>query len=233
MTLYLLPNLLGPIKEHSLFLPISVDQAVSRIDGLIAESEGEGRRFLKRFKTKKKPHEIPIALLTKRKQEIDYLLEPILKGETWGVVSDCGLPCLADPGALLVKRAQQLHLPIETFSGPSSITYALILSGLSGQSFFFHGYIAKEPKARSSELSQWEKIKGTTHLFIEAPYRNMHTLHTLLTTLHPQTQLCIASSLTLPDQWIQTLPIANWRTLDPQKIHPHIHKKPTLFLFHN
>ena len=77
MTLFLLPNLLGPLKEHHYFLPESVDRVVAELDGLIAESEGEGRRFLKRFATKKKPHEIPIALLTKNIRTLDFLLEPI------------------------------------------------------------------------------------------------------------------------------------------------------------
>lgn len=156
-TLYLLPNVLGCVKDHNLFFPAGVDQAVAQIDGLIAESEGEGRRYLKRFALKKKPHEIPIALLTKKRQEINFLLEPLLKGETWGVVSDCGLPCLADPGAALVRRAHELKIHVEIFAGPSSITHALMLSGLSGQAFTFHGYIPKHPHERILALRQWEK----------------------------------------------------------------------------
>ena len=144
-----------------------------------------------------------------------------------------GSPCLADPGALLVQRARQLNLMIETFAGPSSLTYALMLSGLSGQSFSFHGYIAKEPNLRIQELRQWEKIRGTTHLFIEAPYRNFYTFQAALSTLHETTQLCVASSLTLPDQWIHTDTISAWKRADIQKINHFIHKKPTIFLFHS
>jgi len=227
MTLYLLPNLLGSAKEHHLFLPASVDQAVAEIDGLIAESEGEGRRFLKRFQTKKKPHEMPIALLTKKVRDLDFLLEPVKKGEKWGVISDCGLPCIADPGAALVLRARQLNLKIEAFTGPSSISYALMLSGLPGQSFYFHGYLSKIPAERAKELQQWEKLKGTTHLFIEAPYRNLHTFQACLDVLHPETLLCVATALTFPEQWVETLPIFLWK----KKPTPNIAKKPTLFLF--
>lgn len=227
MTLYLLPNVLGPVKDHTFFLPISVTEAVSRIDGLIAESEGEGRRFLKRFTTKKKPHEMPIALLTSKKQELNFLLEPLLKGETWGVVSDCGLPCLADPGANLVRRAHALHIPVEAFAGPSSMTHALMLSGLGGQTFTFHGYPPKEPEARAFTLRNWESVRGMTHIFIEAPYRNQHTLAACVREMHDTTLLCVATSLTLPDQFICTQPISAWRSTQL----PDIAKRPTIFLF--
>lgn len=231
MTLYLLPNLLGPLKDHSLFLPASVGMAVAQLDGLIAESEGEGRRFLKRFATKKKPHEMPIALLTKRKEDLDFLLEPLVKGESWGVVSDCGLPCLADPGAYLVRKAYHLNIRVEAFAGPCSITHALMLSGLSGQSFIFHGYISKEPRERISQIRQWEKFKGMTHIFIEAPYRNFHTFQSILTTLPQNSQFCVAACLTLPEQWMLTAPIAIWKEKNQEEVRKKIHKKPTIFLF--
>ncbi|NGX61497.1 MAG: Ribosomal RNA small subunit methyltransferase I [Chlamydiae bacterium] len=231
MTLYLLPNLLGSNLDHSLFLPISVDHAVSTLDGLIAESEGGGRRYLKQFSTKKKPHEMPIALLksSAQKNELDFLLEPVINGENWGVVSDCGLPCLADPGAALVRRARYHNLLVHTFSGPSSITHALVLSGLSGQSFHFHGYLPKEPKERAKTLKVYEKTLRTTHIFIEAPYRNLHTYQACLDTLKPTTLLSVATQLTTPEEWIQTAPISWWRT--QKEISSKIMKKPTIFLF--
>jgi 16S rRNA (cytidine1402-2'-O)-methyltransferase len=229
MPLFLLPNLLGHINEHQSFLPASVDAAVAQIDGLVAESEGEGRRYLKRFRTKKKPHEMPIALLTREKQDLDFLLEPIIRGETWGVLSDCGLPCLADPGATLVMRARELNIPIKAFSGPSSITLALMLSGLSGQNFFFHGYLPSQPADRSKALREWEKLKGVTHIFIEAPYRNLYTFKASLESLSPGTLFSVASSLTMPDEFVATLPIRLWK----QMTIPDIAKKPTLFLFRN
>lgn len=224
MTLYLLPNLLASLKDHHLHLPASVDAAMLELDGLIAESEGEGRRYLKRFRLKKEPYQIPIALLD---EEVDFLLEPLLKGERWGVVSDCGLPCLADPGAKLVKRARERNVPIVAFSGPSSITLALIQSGLSGQEFFFHGYIpTKEPE---KALLDWEKMKGVTHIFIEAPYRNTHTFKRCLDTLQERTRFCVACDLTLPDQFISTQSILSWKKREV----PDIQKKPTIFLFNS
>lgn len=221
MTLYLLPNVLGPVEDVELFLPKSVAVAMSQIDGLIAESTGEGRRYLKHFSTKKKAHEMPIALLS---EEVDFLLEPVQKGEVWGVVSDAGLPCLADPGALLVRRARGLNLHVEALSGPSSITLALMLSGLSGQHFFFHGYIPKTPEEREKALREWEKMRGVTHIFIEAPYRNQHTFQTCMKVLQKDTLLCVASNLTLSDQLVQMAPIGKWKEIE-------IGKKPTIFLF--
>lgn len=225
MTLILLPNLLAPLEDHTLYLPISVDTAVKRLDGLIAESESGGRRFLKRFQTKKKPHLMPIALID---EEVNFLLAPVLEGETWGVVADAGLPGLADPGARLVKRARQLKIPVEALVGPSSITLALIQSGLGGQQFFFHGYIPKDPKERERALISWEKIPEITHLFMETPYRNLHTYETCIATLKDETLFCVASNLTAPDQWIHTDKIAKWKKSETP---PPIQKKPTLFLF--
>ena len=226
MTLILLPNVLGPTDDIHQVLPASVDGAMAKLDGLIAESEGEGRRYLKRFQTKKKPHEMPIALLNEhtRKNDIDFLLEPLLEGETWGVVSDAGLPCLADPGAALVRRARTLKIPIEAISGPSSLTLALMLSGLPSQTFFFHGYIPKKPEEREQALRSWEKLGGVTHLFIEAPYRNQHTLQACLKALSKKTVLSVATNLTCADESVRTAAVEDWKEIE-------IGKKPTVFLF--
>jgi len=226
MTLLLLPNLLGDLPDHSPFLPVSVDQAVASIDGLIAESEKGGRRFLSRFKHCKKPHEIPIALLNKHNQDYDFLLEPCLHGKTWGVISDAGLPCLADPGALLVARAREKGVKVEAYVGPSSIVLSLMLSGLPGQSFHFHGYLPKDPTRRDKVIEQTARNFGT-QIFIEAPHRNIHTLEALLRDLPKSAKLCIACDLTLPTQKVMTEKVATWRKLPL----PKIQKKPSIFLF--
>ncbi len=108
----------------------------------------EGRRYLKRFETKKPALEIPIALFNEHTPEdhIDFLLEPIANGERWGLVSDAGLPCIADPGSKLVHRARQKGLHVQAFVGPSAILLALMLSGLPGQKFYFNGYLNREPE---------------------------------------------------------------------------------------
>lgn len=230
--LLLLPNVLGEQRHHELFLPISVDKAVSTLDGLISESATGGRRYLGRFQTKKPAHEIPIALYNEhsRDDEIDFLLEPIRKGERWGLVSDAGLPCIADPGAKLVARARQTGLVIQAFVGPSAILLALMLSGLPGQHFSFHGYLEKDFGQRKKQLRELETIarKGaSTQIFIEAPYRNQQTLEHLLDTLSDSTRLCIAWDLTLPNQGILSQPMHLWK----KSPLPNLDKRNAIFLF--
>lgn len=231
--LLLLPNVLGEVKHHELFLPASVDKAVATIDGLIAESEMAGRRYLGRFATKKPAAEIPIALFNEHTPDgdIDFLLEPIRKGERWGLVSDGGLPCIADPGAKLVSRARQSGIVVQTFVGPSSILLALMASGLPGQRFYFAGYIDKEPHSRDMQIRELEKRSrsdDSTQIFIETPYRNKHTLESLVGNLREGTQLCVAWDLTLPTQGIVSQKVSLWK----KSPLPNLDKKNAIFLFY-
>jgi 16S rRNA (cytidine1402-2'-O)-methyltransferase len=230
--LYLFPNLLADIETHSVYLPGSVDAAVAQINYLIAESEKEGRRFLRRFTFDNKTfRDIPIRLLNEHSQESDKraILKEMIQGGKWGLVSDGGMPCLADPGADLVLMAKANHIPVETFSGPSSILFALILSGLGGQRFMFHGYLPKEEDLLLQELKKIEKVslkEKSTHLFIETPYRNHKLLEKILIALNAQTWLCIACDLTLPSQFCQTQQLKNWS----RERLPDLNKRPTVFV---
>ncbi len=224
--LYLFPNLLAEIEPHSAFLPNSVDAAVAQIQGLIAESEKEGRRFLRRFAFEGRSfRDIPIFLLNEHSTENDKkaILQQLMQGGKWGLISDCGMPCLADPGADLVLMAREKGIPIETFSGPSSVLFALVLSGLGGQHFTFHGYLPKQEDLLVQELKRIEKIKST-HLFIETPYRNQRLLETILSALDARTWLCIACDLTLPSQFVQTKRLKEWKLAKPD-----LNKRPTVF----
>lgn len=232
--LNLFPNLLGDVKYHEVFLPQSVDKAVSKIDGLIAESEQGGRKFLKQFQTKKPPLEIPIALFHQKmnEEEIDFLLEPVLEGEEWGLVTDAGLPCIADPGSLVVRRAKKLGINVRAFVGPSSILLSLMLSGLPGQRFRFLGYLAKKPEMRREEIHSLEKEsydRGETQIFIEAPHRNRYLLEDLLSNLRKETLLSVAWDLTLPTQGIISETVEVWKKISL----PSLDKKPTIFLVHS
>lgn len=216
--IYLLPNLLAEDLSPGDFLPVSVDAAVTTITALIAENEKEGRRFLRRFVVEppKTFRDIPIHILNEHTsgEEKKKLFGEIRKGGIWGLISDCGMPCLADPGADIVLMAQNQGIPVKTFSGPSSILFALILSGLGGQHFTFHGYLPKEALERTSKLQKIEKCsrqEGSTHLFIETPYRNRNMLESILATLNDSTWLCIACDLTAPSQSVQTRRIADWK----------------------
>lgn len=223
--LILLPNLLSPESTLEASLPSAVSAAVASLSGLIAESPKGGRIFLRHFGRL----DLPQTLLNEHTtpEEFEELVLLLQKGERWGLVSDCGLPCLGDPGAQLVLRARALSIPVEALSGPSSIPLGLILSGLPAQSFTFHGYLKRDPGELAAQLRALEKIP-TTHLFIEAPYRNEKLLTLLIQTLAPPTLLSVAWNLTAPTQGVVTLPIRTWRATPP----PPIGKHPTLFLFH-
>lgn len=229
--LLLLPNLLADVRHHQSFLPASVDKAVQSIDGLIAESAQAGRRYLSRFDTDKPTHEIPIAVynINTSDNDLDFLLEPLRKGERWGFVSDAGLPCIADPGCKLVQRARHACIPVQAFVGPSSILLALMLSGLPGQKFYFHGYLERDRARRKKEIQQLEqqsKKEAVTQIFIEAPHRNQHLLESLLESLHEETYLCVAWELTTPDQGVLSQPVRLWK----KSPLPNLTKRNAIFL---
>jgi 16S rRNA (cytidine1402-2'-O)-methyltransferase len=214
-TLIILPNSLGgPIHD---VLPPEVATAVRTLDGLIAESDRGGRRFLEQFQgLKKPPNQIPIALFNEHTahptdlSHLDWLLEPIKKGETWGLVSDAGLPCLADPGSSLISRARQQGINVQVFSGPSAPILALLLSGLPAQRFRFHGYPPKAPEARKEWITEVAQI-AETQICIEAPYRNQALWQALVEELPGETLLGIALDLTLPTQEVRVTTVNQWR----------------------
>lgn len=230
-TLLLFPNLLGDLPHHEPYLPSSVAKAVATCDGLIAESEAAGRRFLSRFETKKPTREIPIALFNEHTppEDLDFFLEPILKGERWGLVSDAGMPCIADPGSKLVLRARQKGVVVQAFVGPSSIFLALMLSGLPGQRFAFHGYLPKDEQGRKMAIKKLEATsekESITQIFMEAPYRNKFTLESLMENLSDETYLTVAWDLTMPTQGILTQKVGTWKKSPA----PNLDKKCAIFL---
>jgi 16S rRNA (cytidine1402-2'-O)-methyltransferase len=229
--LLLLPNLIGDHKYHEPFLPQSTEKAVKSLDGLIAESEKGGRRYLSRFLDAEQTRMMPIALLNEHsaKDDVDFFLEPLAKGEVWGLVSDAGLPCVADPGAKLVFRARQRGFQVQAFIGPSSMMLALMLSGLPGQEFSFHGYLGRQAEQREraiNKLEQESKKTAVTQIFMEAPYRNEHLLESLLKTLNNKTYLAVAWDLTMPTQGVICQQVGLWKKIPK----PNIHKKPAVFL---
>ena len=145
----------------------------------------------------------------------ERLLAPALAGHDIGLLSEAGLPGVADPGALLVAAAHALGIPVVALSGPSSITLAVAASGLNGQSFVFHGYLPAESGARRARLRELEATSRKlqqTQVFIETPYRNAAMLETCLEALQPATRLAIACGLTLAEGWAHTRGVAQWRT---------------------
>lgn len=224
--LLLLPNLLGDHRHHDLFLPSSVQRAVEKIDGLIAESDKGGRRFLSRFTLAKPTHLVPLALYNTHTPDadIDFLLDPMKKGECWGLVSDAGLPCVVDPGYKLVARAKELGITVQAFVGPSSIMLALMQSGLPAQQFTFHGYFPHG--GREKLIQKMLKEPAFTHIVMDAPYRNGFALEELLRFLPDEKQLAVACDLTLPDQIMVTQSVLRWKKAPL----PNLKDRPTLFL---
>jgi len=230
--LYLIPNTLGDGDAAALasVIPEPVRAQAARLSYFVGENAKTTRAFLKRVGCDRPIQEIEIRELNVNTpaSDIDGLLAPLLAGTDAGLVSEAGCPAVADPGALLVRRAHQRGVRVVPLVGPSSILLALMASGLNGQSFTFHGYLpvdASERGRRLRELEIQSRKASQTQLFIETPYRNKALLETLLSTCAPTTLICVAVDLTLPSEQIVTRPAAEWRVdlLD-------LHKRPALFL---
>jgi 16S rRNA (cytidine1402-2'-O)-methyltransferase len=194
-TLILLPNIL---HEESTW-----DYLPPPIDALIAESEKGGYQFLNRFKLPK----CPIYLLNEHTKKPSELIQ--VAEETVGLISDAGLPCLADPGALVVQAARRAGITVHAVPGPNSLMMALQLSGFSGQAFTFHGYFPREEKALASFLRKLDP--NYTHLFIEAPYKTGKVFELLLKYLPSAAQLSIALELMGPHASVRTDTADGWK----------------------
>lgn len=233
MTLYLFPNTLGN-RDLSL-LPPAIGEGVSSIHGLIAESQTGGRVFLSLWKGVE-AQRVPIAVLPKRRlsvKDCDFYLEPIIKKqECWGFVSDAGMPCIADPGSLLVRRARELNISVQAFPGPCSMMQALMLSGLPGQQFSFVGYLPQSPKEREQSIKRLLGKKQTTYICIETPYRNVHTFQDLLRVLPPYAELCVAIDITNAHEFVDTKTVADWKKYPIDAVVEKMKKTPLVFLFH-
>lgn len=228
--LLLVPNTLdlgaGEV-ELSDVLPEAVLVHAARLRHWVVEDARSARAFLKRVETRqpltaalqqlsiielprprKGSHEVISA------QVWDDLLAPARAGEDIGLLSEAGLPAVADPGAALVQAAHRLAVPVLPLAGPSSLMLALAASGLNGQSFAFVGYLPQDSGGRGARLRELEQRSlrdRQSQLIIETPYRNSALLATMLEVLAPTTRLSISCGLTLPDGWTRSAPVAEWR----------------------
>ncbi|WP_186068266.1 SAM-dependent methyltransferase [Burkholderia gladioli] len=232
-TLYLIPNTLGEGEAAMLaaVLPAAVQARAASLGYYIGENAKTTRAFLKKVGTERPIQEIEIRELNVKtpSSEIDRLLAPILAGADGGLVSEAGCPAVADPGALLVRRAHERGVKVVPLVGPSSILLALMASGLNGQTFAFHGYLPVDPAARAKrlrELEQQSRKARETEIFIETPYRNQAMLETLVATCAPSTLICVAADLTLETETILSRSAADWRKAPA----PNLQKRPAIFL---
>lgn len=229
-TLYLIPVTLGA-DNISQVLPPDVTNIVQNLDEFIVENEKSARHFLGVIKHKMPIRDLVLKTLNKHTEDKDLsiLLTPLIAGKNIGLMSEAGCPGIADPGAKVAALAHKKGIRVAPLVGPSSILLALMASGLNGQRFTFLGYIAADKVTRIKELKaleQQSKARKETQIFIETPFRNQHLLEDILTTCDSETELCIASNISLPDEYIVTKRIRAWR----QSKLPDLHKKPTVFL---
>jgi 16S rRNA (cytidine1402-2'-O)-methyltransferase len=157
------------------------------------------------------------------------MLAPALSGEDFGLISDAGSPCVADPGALLVAAAHRVGVSVVPLVGPSAILLALMAAGLNGQAFAFHGYLPANPTARNDALRALDQAimrTGATQLFIETPYRNDALVAAVLSTCRPALRFCVAADLTLPTEQVISRTVSAWRAA-PRTI---IGRRPAMFL---
>lgn len=243
-TLYLVPNTLGPADAAqtdplSSIIPAEVQAITAGIDYFIAENAKSTRAFLKLIAATRplaRPlQEIHVAELNinTAAEELPALLAPLLAGRDAGLISEAGVPAVADPGANLVRLAHTCGITVKPLVGPSSLLLSVMASGLNGQSFAFNGYLPIDSQQRTKRVKMLEersRDEGQTQLFIETPYRNGALLESLLSTCQPNTLLSIATDLTLPSESIRTQTVAKWKSDLTSGKTPDVHKKPTVFL---
>ena len=219
-------------EDIAVSLPAANADSLASCRTFIVEELRSARRFLKRAGY---PFAIDDTVFLELNEhttpdQIGGYLDAIDRGENIGLLSEAGLPCVADPGAMITRIAQRRGIEVVPLVGPSSLMLALMASGLNGQRFAFNGYLPVDRTARAATLRRLEERVHHTHetqFFIEAPYRNNQMLETLASALNPQTMVCVACDLTLPTQYIRTLPSGKWKT-EREKI--DLHKRNTVFL---
>jgi 16S rRNA (cytidine1402-2'-O)-methyltransferase len=243
-TLYLIPNTLGATEAApralSHVLPEQVQDITSKLDYFVAENAKTARAFLKLVAIDhplaRPLQEIQIAELNVNTpaDALAALLAPLLAGRDAGLVSEAGVPAVADPGADLVRLAHQHGITVRPLVGPSSLLLAVMASGLNGQSFAFNGYLPTDAAQRSKRIQQLEqrsRSEKQTQLLIETPYRNGAMLEALVASCQPGTLVCVATDLSLPSESVRTMTAGKWKGVLAAGKAPDFHKKPTVFLF--
>ena len=249
-TLYLIPNTLGDDSREnqlSTVLPKDTIERASQLRYWIVENAKTARALLKAVGTQS-PLICPIQEMQmsewrgpgkeqagKEIPSLKAMLQPVLDGHDMGLMSEAGLPAIADPGSDVVKTAHQLGITVRAMVGPSSLLLALMSSGMNGQSFAFHGYLPVQHNEKLTSLKQLEqesKKKRQTQLWIETPYRNSAMIETMLQGLQGSTQMCVAADLSLPTEWVKSQTVSQWQAhlkKEPSLLQA-LHQRPAVFL---
>lgn len=231
-TLYLIPCPISDDTAVADVTPAANQAIIDSLDYFIVENTRSARRFLSKSGYAKAIDEATFVELnehTTSPTEIARMIEPLKAGCSAGVISEAGVPAVADPGQAVVELCHKHNIRVVPLVGPSSILMAVMASGLSGQSFAFNGYLPIKEPERSKTIKRLESRARTEHqsqLFIEAPYRNVKLLEQMLKSLNPDTRLCIACDITSKSEYIRTQTVAQWR----KSTMPDIQKRPTIFI---
>lgn len=213
-------------------LPAANRTVMDALDYFIVENTRTARRFLSKAGVARPIDELEFRELnehTAAGRDVEELVVPLLAGRSAGVISEAGVPGVADPGALVVEACHRHGVRVVPLVGPSSIVMAMMASGLNGQSFAFNGYLPVKPPERAQAIRRLERrarSEGQSQMFIEAPYRNAKLLEQLLQVLAPDTQLTVAIDITAPGEIIRTLAVEKWRRVEL----PEMQKRPAIFI---
>jgi 16S rRNA (cytidine1402-2'-O)-methyltransferase len=222
LILYAIPTPLGASPEASLPAPALV--TIRGLKDFAVENAKSARAFLGALGMPVRDLRIEVI------EGSTDLLAPLREGRPMGLLSEAGCPAIADPGASLVEAAHGEGFRVVPLVGPSSITLALMASGLEGQRFAFCGYLPREPAGRQKRIRELEarsRREAETQIFIETPYRNDALLGALMDTCSPATRLCVAADLTLPGESVIVKTVAEWR-----RARATIGKRPAVFLLY-
>lgn len=230
--LYLIPVTLDVNSEPASILPDQVFSIINDLDEFIVENARTARRFLRRAGFSKNFDEVTMHILDKHTgiNEASGFIGSLKAKKSVGLLSEAGTPCIADPGADIVRLCQEQNIRVAPLTGPSSILLALMASGFNGQQFAFHGYLPIQKPELKKKLKQLENNilkENQTQIFIETPYRNMKLLEVIIQNCSPALKLCIASEITTSNELIKTRYVSEWK-----KNVPELHKKPTVFLLY-
>lgn len=231
-TIYMIPCPISDERDVWDVLPKANLDVMNSLDYFIVENTRSARRFLSRAGVARRIEELEFVELnehTTSSGDVERMLKPVLEGRSAGVISEAGVPGVADPGADIVALAHRKGVRVVPLVGPSSILMSVMASGLNGQSFAFVGYLPIKEGERLKRLKELERRalqERQAQLFIEAPYRNVKLFETMLKTLQPNIRLTVATDITSPEEFILTLEVAEWR----KRGVPDIAKRPTIFL---
>ena len=231
-TIYMIPCPISDVTPVWDVLPEANRKVMDSLDYFIVENVRSARRFLSKAGVSRKIEELEFVELnehTTDARDVERMLKPVLEGRSAGVISEAGVPGVADPGAAIAALAHRHGVRVVPLVGPSSILMSVMASGLNGQSFAFVGYLPIKEPERQRRLRELERRVVEEHqsqLFIEAPYRNVKLFETLVKSLSPKMKLTVAADITAPDEFIRTMTIESWRKSGV----PVIEKRPTIFL---